>query len=272
MRTYQRSTHARDPTGLHGGLDTRAYVLDSPRGWTDPGTCVGPFSIVDVIIGWLVICELRLVAATIPIAFPEHMKDGNKPANPEKLQTAIPHSSATDARRFPGLLSAVAVAVLSGVLFWTWLSSRAGMNATRGSGTAVVSELAPVNRRDLNAALTTMDGSDAFLARFKNDARGCPQPLAWVSVALAPGQPPGTVRLQSGAYFSPTFTLTSVPLRVAIPYPAPYETGYGRLSIMHTGGTGLIALRPTWYALADHSVMTRDVTWHHGDRCKSANE
>jgi len=136
---------------------------------------------------------------------------------------------------------------------------------------AVVSELANVDDQDVTAALTTINDSAGFLAQSKQRAGGCPLPLAWVSVALAPGQPAATVRLRSGSYFSPVFNLSDVPVRVAIPYPAPYETGHGMLTAMDAGGAAIIALLPAWHVPAQTGDATRAVTWRIGNRCKPPN-
>jgi hypothetical protein len=172
----------------------------------------------------------------------------------------------------PGLWPAAAMAALSAIVCWIWLASSAATDKGQTGGEAVVSELAQVDVRDLADALTTMNGSDAFLAQFKQRAGGCPQPLAWVSVARTPGQPPGTVRLRSGGYISPTFSLSDVPMRVAIPYPGPYEAGHGRLAALDAGSSATIALRPAWHISAQADGAMREVTWHPRKRCAQPNE
>jgi hypothetical protein len=178
-----------------------------------------------------------------------------------------------DSRRgVPGVLPAAAVAMLSGVLCWIWLVSGAGSAMTSaGDAAAVASDLAQVDDGDVGAALTTMEGPTAFLARFKSRTAGCPEPLAWVTVARAPGQPAGTVRLGSGTYYSPVFDLSDVPVRVAIPYPGPYEAGHGMLTVMAAGGRAMVALRPAWQVPTQGGAARHEVTWHPSDRCKSSH-
>ncbi len=164
------------------------------------------------------------------------------------------------------------MAVLSGIVCWIWLLSGVARDARPDSGQYVISELAPVADQDLAGALTTMAGSNAFLAQFKQRATGCPQPLAWVSVARLTGQPPGTVRLQSGNYLSPVFDLSDAPVRVAIPYPAPYETGYGKLTAMDAGGSAVVSLLPAWRVSTQDGGATHGVTWHPAKRCMQPND
>jgi len=177
-----------------------------------------------------------------------------------------------DQSRLPGLWPAATVVLLSGIVGWVWLMSGAGTATTPEAGAqAVVSELGQVDDRDVTGALTTMNGSNEFLAQFKQRTGACPLPLAWVSLALAPGQPATTIRLRSGTYFSPVFNLSNVPVRLAVPYPAPYETGHGTLTAMDVGGSAIIALLPAWHVSAQNGEATREVTWRIGSRCKPPN-
>ena len=170
----------------------------------------------------------------------------------------------------PGLMPAMAIAILSGLVCWFGLLS-GGASTTEGGGEMVSSALAQVDDQDVTAALTTMSGSAAFLAQFKDRTKGCPLPLAWVSLVGAPGQPTGTVRLQSGSYFSPVFNVTDMPVRVAIPYPAPYEAGHGTLTALEAGGGALISLLPVWHVSAQAGGATHGVSWPVNSRCKQPN-
>jgi hypothetical protein len=155
--------------------------------------------------------------------------------------------------------------VLSGFLCFYWLRSEFAL-ATAAGGT-IASNIADIADSDVTSALKTIDGPAAFLARFKERAYGCREPLAWVSVAAAPGQPAGTIRLRSGNYFSPVFDLSATPVRVAIPYPAPYETGRGMLTVAAAGGSAIIALVPAWHVASQDGEATRVVVWHPTRHC-----
>lgn len=172
----------------------------------------------------------------------------------------------------PGLWPAGAVAVLSGVLCWSLLAS-GGITAqpTETGALASVSELQKVDDQDVAGALTTMLLSPSVQEEFKETATGCPRPLAWLTLAADAGQQAVKVRLRSGGYLSPVFELSNVPVRVAVPYPAPYETGRGVLQAMHTGGGAAIALRPTWHVPLRDGATAHQVTWHPVPRCKQPN-
>jgi len=83
---------------------------------------------------------------------------------------------------------------------------------------------------DINAALPTLDPGTSKAA--VDDAKNCKAPLAWVTLTQRPGGNGGMVRVRSGSYVSPPIKLTPTPQRVAVPYPAPYPTGRGVLTLV----------------------------------------
>ena len=135
----------------------------------------------------------------------------------------------------------------------------------------VTSELAKVESQDIAGALTTASLSPAAQARLKGRAGNCPLNLAWVMVSSATGKPMETIRLISGSYYSPIFKLSEAPVKIAIPYPAPYRTGHGTLTVLHTGGSAMVALRPAWHLSAQDTSTTHEVTWHPEKGCAPPN-
>ena len=170
----------------------------------------------------------------------------------------------------PGIGPTIAIVVISGVVCWFWLESG---RANPPKPTAPnVSELTEVEERDIAGALTTMSPSNAALAEFRKVQDGsCRRPLAWVSLTSAPGEPPSHIRLISGTYYSPVFEVSATPVRVALPFPAPYETGQGVLTAIDAGGSAAIALLPAWRVSAQDGKTTRTVTWHPGKNCSPRN-
>jgi hypothetical protein len=163
------------------------------------------------------------------------------------------------------------MAALSGVLCWLWLAFGLAAGAPQNAAGEQASALAEVDDQDLAAALTTLSGSADFLARFRERSAGCRLPLAWVTIARAGGEPEGTIRLRSGPYFSPVFHLTDGPLRVAIPYPAPYGEGHGTLVVMNAGAGSVVALLPPWHVNVRSGEMARAVNWVPTRRCPGSN-
>jgi hypothetical protein len=83
---------------------------------------------------------------------------------------------------------------------------------------------------DINAALPTLDPGTSKAA--VDDAKNCKAPLAWVTLTQRPSGHGGMVRVRSGSYLSPPIKLTPIPQRIAVPYPAPYPTGRGVLTLV----------------------------------------
>ena len=166
----------------------------------------------------------------------------------------------------PGRGLAIATAVISGIVCWFLLESGRAQQPPDGN------TLAEVDEHDIAGALTTTGLPNAARARFQAGKDGaCRRPLAWVSLASAPGEPPSRVRLISGAYYSPIFEVSATPIRVAIPFPAPYETGHGTLSAIDVGGSATISLLPGWRVSAQEGKSTRAVTWRPVKNCGPGN-
>jgi len=169
----------------------------------------------------------------------------------------------------PGLWQAATIAALSALIAGAW--------ATRGAETpqaepgATISRIAAVANDDLTGALETVSGTPEQLAKFR-EREACGRHLAWVTIMRAPGQAPGRIRLQSGRYISPAFDLLDTPVRVAIPYPAPYQAGRGTISVLGASTGAIVALTPPWSVPAQARVEAREVTWTPASDCPSASK
>lgn len=174
--------------------------------------------------------------------------------------------------RLPGVLPAALVTLLSaaGVSGGLMSESFDVAQPDREGGLATA-ELAEVAAQDIDAALTTLDATAAYQEQFRRSADKCAVPLAWVAVVPTAGQNGGTVRFQSGQYFSPDFHLSGAAVRVAIPFPAPIQDGHGILTVFHSGGNLTISLRPAWHLPASETRVAHDVTWAPVQPCKRSN-
>jgi hypothetical protein len=165
----------------------------------------------------------------------------------------------------------MAIAVISDVVCWFWLAS--GRASPLKSTAPNVSDLTEVEEPEVAGAMTTMSLSNAMLAQFREGKDGgCRRPLAWVSLVSATGEPPSRIRLISGTYYSPSFEVSATPVRVAIPFPAPYATGHGTLTAIDVGGSATISLLPAWRVSAQDGKTTRAVTWHPVRNCSPRHE
>jgi hypothetical protein len=188
-------------------------------------------------------------------------------------QKADLEPTSTDARRaaegrgLPGLAPAAGAALLAGVGVWIWLASAAA-SVNTPSPANVTSELAEVSDGELTSAITTLDVP--VQQQFAERSSGCRQPLAWVALASASDQAGIKIRLLSGSYYSPTYTLTPSPIRVAVPFPTPYETGRGTLVVLNANGSAIVALTPAWRT-PSQGQNVHNVVWRPGSRCKKGN-
>lgn len=133
----------------------------------------------------------------------------------------------------PGSSRGIAIGIIGGIVI---AGIAAGVVVPRIAGdkpAAAVGEestlevLAP---GEINAALPTLDPATSKAA--VDDAKNCKVPLAWVTLTQRVGGNGGMVRIRSGQYTSPPIKLTPLPQRVAVPYPAPYPTGRGVLTLI----------------------------------------
>lgn len=169
--------------------------------------------------------------------------------------------------RLPGGWQAAAIAALSALL--AGYLGRPGGNAPRTEGKPSISRVAEVAPSELPAALGTLSGTPRQLAQMA-ERDSCGRRLAWVTLVRAPGQPSGRTRLQSGSYVSPSFELIDTPVRVAIPFPAPYPSGHGTISVLGTATGAIVALTPAWHVAAQDGMQAREVSWTPAAGCPAA--
>jgi len=110
--------------------------------------------------------------------------------------------------------------------FLTSIVVSAGMLAI---STGQEATLGFVPKDQLDAAIVSLAGQAA--ATTITEIKDCKVPLAFVTVSAEAGATASTIRLRSGSYLSPPLLLTPSPLRVAVPFPAPYPSGKGVLFV-----------------------------------------
>lgn len=100
-----------------------------------------------------------------------------------------------------------------------------------------------------------------------NEAKRCKAPLSFVTLVALGAERPATIRIRSGTYVSQWFSVTESPLRVALPFPAPYVSGRGTLVAEGRGENLLISIEPGWRIDHLDGALSRDVTWRPGNAC-----
>jgi hypothetical protein len=125
-----------------------------------------------------------------------------------------------------------------------------------------LSALAPT---DITTALPTLDPATSKAA--VEEAKSCKVPLAVLTVAKRPGSRGGMVRLRSGSYLSPPFQLTDTPQRIAHPFPGPYPTGRGVLSLVGDADEVWVHLTPGWFVQTLRGTASINVHWTPRNPC-----
>jgi hypothetical protein len=143
----------------------------------------------------------------------------DRPARPQPPRPRKPGSSGT----WIGIVGGVAIAGIAAAVV---LPGVVGNKPPPVGDESTLEVLVP---GDINAALPTLDPGTSKAA--VDDAKNCKAPLAWVTLTQRNGHG-GMVRIRSGAYISPPIKLTPAPQRVAVPYPSPYPTGRGVLTLL----------------------------------------
>jgi hypothetical protein len=156
-----------------------------------------------------------------------------------------------------------------------WLALGAGGGALLVGAVLLIGALArPVVRPALSettqaqlaAIAVTLDPVQA--PDMVQRAQSCQVPLGHVAIWHDPGVSDAPVRVRSGGYTSPSFMLTSTPQVIALPYPAPYATGAGTLTILGSSKGVEMALTPTTAFANVAGAASVNVVWDTGNPCQ----
>jgi hypothetical protein len=122
-----------------------------------------------------------------------------------------------------------------------------------------------VDTRDLNDAAGTLTQSVA--GGLVDDARRCRIPLVSMTIAKGTAQIGSTLRIRSGSYVSPYFTVTEGMQRIAVPYPAPYGSGSGTFVVEGNATGAVLGLTPTKVLLDLPTAQSIPVVWRAVSPC-----
>ena len=116
-----------------------------------------------------------------------------------------------------------------------------------------------VDKGDLSAAATTLTPSAA--GALIEDAQRCRIPLVSMTIERGSAALGSTIRIRSGNYVSPYFTVTDAMQRIAVPYPAPYGAGSGTFTFEGTAKGVVMGLTPTKAIVDLPGSQTIPVVW-----------
>jgi hypothetical protein len=157
-------------------------------------------------------------------------------ANQPEIGESAPGPAPISRRR---LLTIVGWGTAGGIL----AGGIAGALIGRQTGDPDVRQLETVPTAALAQVESTLTPDQA--ARLIGEARRCHEPLARVAIWHSPNTPGGTISIISGSYHSPRFALATTATLVALPFPAPYASGKGLLTVVGEANDFAISLKPS---------------------------
>jgi hypothetical protein len=132
------------------------------------------------------------------------------------------------------------------------LKTVAGIGAVLAIGAAILSaslhtspngsKIALVPQNEISAAATTLAAQSA--TALVDEAKSCKTPMATIHISKLPGAAPGMIRIRSGQYLSPAFSLGETAQSVAIPFPTAYATGIGTITVEGEADKAVVSLYP----------------------------
>jgi hypothetical protein len=161
----------------------------------------------------------------------------------------------------------VAIVAAVGVLLTLGAAGLVLMNTDIGikSGDAAQPTITFVAHSDIGAAATTLVPSVA--GALVENAERCRIPLVSLTIARGTATIGSTVRIRSGSYVSPYFTVTETMQRIAVPYPAPYGSGAGSLVVEGTATGAILGLAPARPLIELPAAQSIPVVWRTSSPC-----
>jgi len=133
------------------------------------------------------------------------------------------------------------------------------------SGSASQPMVSFVAQRDISEAAATLTPSAA--GALVDDAERCKIPLVSMSIARGTAPIGSIVRIRSGSYVSPYFTVTEATQRIAVPYPAPYGSGAGTFIVEGNANGAILGLTPTRTLLDLPGTQSIPIAWRAVSPC-----
>ena len=187
---------------------------------------------------------------------------------PAAKPAAAGKPSSSGASSPPGRRAAI-VAAIGGLLVVAAIGlvlTKADIGLNFGSsGSASQPAVSFVAQRDISEAAATLTPSAA--GALVDDAERCKVPLVSMSIAKGTAAIGTIVRIRSGSYVSPYFTITEAMQRIAVPYPAPYGSGAGTFIVEGNANGAILGLTPTKTLLDLPGTQSIPVVWRAVSPC-----
>jgi hypothetical protein len=185
---------------------------------------------------------------------------GESTSNNTAPAASQPVSGRTGSRR-AAIVAATGALVILGAIGWVLKSADLGVS----SGDPAQPTVSFVAQGDLSAAATTLLPSAA--GALIEDAQRCRVPL--ISMSIDRGSAPlgSIIRIRSGNYVSPYFSITNSTQRVAVPYPTPYGSGSGIMTVEGNAKGAIVGFNPTQTMVDLPGAKSIPVVWRAVSPC-----
>ena len=163
--------------------------------------------------------------------------------------------------RRAAIVAATGALVVLGAIGWVLKSADIGVS----SGDPAQPTVSFVAQGDLSAAATTLLPSAA--GALIEDAQRCRVPLISMSIERGTAPLGSIIRIRSGNYVSPYFSITDSAQRIAVPYPTPYGSGSGIMTVEGNAKGAIVGFNPTQTMVDLPGAKSIPVVWRAVSPC-----
>lgn len=176
------------------------------------------------------------------------------PSPAQSAPAARPTAAAKPRRMAPilGVLGLVVTLAAAGLVV-----VKSGVSVPTGDASQPTLTFVP--QGEIGAAATTL--APASATALVSEAQQCKVPLASMTIEKGTAAIGSTIRIRSGSYVSPYFTITEAMQRVAVPYPAPYGAGSGIVVIEGSANGAIVGFTPVKKMIDLPGTQSVPVVW-----------
>lgn len=188
------------------------------------------------------------------------VQDADSDTDAPRMQVQAKAASVAEARPFRWFrlgMGGLALVIVSALVF--------GMMG-HGTRPVAASQLAMAPQADLLALAPTLNPAQS--QGLEGAAQSCKVPLSTVQIWHDANAVDSTVQIKSGDYISPPIALSNIPKMIALPYPAPYPTGAGTLTVLGNAQGVELSLSPTVSFPDLSGAAPIAVTWNPASPCQ----
>ena len=174
---------------------------------------------------------------------------------------SLPRLRPGKATRRPLIVAGAGGAIVAALIGLVLMKSDIGFKG----GDPAQPTLSFVAQDDIAAASATLNSPVG--TQLADDAKRCSIPLAQMTIERGSAPLGSMLRIRSGSYVSPYFTVTEGLQRIAMPYPAPYGAGAGTFTVEGNANGAILGLTPTRVLIELPNAQQIPVVWRPVNPC-----